>query len=126
VPPTTDENDRILAELDKTRWTAERKYRVQKFIETMINAGMAIRDTATLGREISSTATIAFRGNRCKTKERFKVRIPARLADDLRSLPCNEPDYFFWYRGQVGQKLKVTSIVHNYLPSSENYSRSAR
>jgi hypothetical protein len=51
VPPTTDENDRILAELDKTRWTAERKYRVQKFIETMINAGMAIRDTATLGRD---------------------------------------------------------------------------
>jgi len=36
VLPTTDENDRILDELDKTRWTAERKYRVQKFIETMI------------------------------------------------------------------------------------------
>ena len=32
VPPTTDENDRILAELDKTRWTAERKYRVQKLM----------------------------------------------------------------------------------------------
>jgi hypothetical protein len=49
-----------------------------------------------------------------KPKERFKVRIPARLADDLRSLPCNDPDYFFCYRGQGGQKLKVTSIVQNY------------
>jgi integrase len=105
VPPTTDENDRILAELDKTRWTAERKYRVQKFIETMINAGMAIRDTATLGRD-KLDGDNRIRGNRCKTKERFKVRIPARLADDLRSLPCNDPDYFFWYRGQGGQKLK--------------------
>ena len=49
VVPTTDENDRILAELDKTRWTAERKYRVQKFIETMINAGVAIKGHSDAG-----------------------------------------------------------------------------
>ena len=29
-------------------------------------------------------------------------------------MPCSDADYFFWYRGQSGQKLKVTSIVHNY------------
>jgi integrase len=113
VPPTTAENATVIAALEKTGWNAERKHRVQKFIETMTNAGMAIRDTATLGRN-KLDADNRIRGNRCKTNERFKVRIPAKLADDLRSLPCDDPAYLFWYRGQGGQKLKVTSIVHNY------------
>jgi len=35
------------------------------------------------------------RGNRRKTKERFRIRIPHELAQALRALPCDEPDYFF-------------------------------
>jgi integrase len=112
-PPTAKEVARVGAAVDETGWDDERKYRVQRFFETMSNSGVAIRDTATLGRD-KLDADNRIRGNRCKTNERFKVRIPAKLADDLRAMPCSDHNYFFWYRGQGGQKLKVTSIVHYY------------
>jgi len=113
IPPTATEVTRVISAVDDAGWEIERISRVRNFIETMSNSGMAIRDTATLGRD-KLDADNRIRGNRCKTNERFKVKIPAKLADSLRAMPCNDPDYFFWYRGQSGQKLKVTSIVHNY------------
>ena len=113
VPPTAQEVARVIAAVNETRWDAERKGRVRGFAETMSNSGMAIRDTATLGRA-NLDADNRIRGNRCKTNERFKVRIPSWLADRLRALPCTDPAYFFWYLRRDGQKLKATSIVHNY------------
>jgi integrase/recombinase XerD len=77
-------------------------------IETAINAaegktklmmlfqrwsGMAIGDAIHLER--SRLTENLVRGNRRKTGERFRIRIPEGLADQIREVKCDDPNYFF-------------------------------
>jgi integrase len=62
------------------------------FLLTMRWSGMAIRDTATLSRTQLTDGNL-IKSNRSKTKERFRVRVPQWVADQLLKLPG---DYFFW------------------------------
>ena len=59
----------------------------------MRHTGMAIRDTVILSRT-KLTDNNLIRGNRSKTGERYRVRIPMWLSDALRALTPHE--YFFW------------------------------
>jgi integrase len=95
VPPTTAEVNRVLA-LESVR----------SFASLMRYSGMAILDTATLKRGALVGNLIT--GNRTKTHEAFRVRIPMWLADDLRALEGNDK-YFFW-----DGKMKATSVAQIY------------
>ncbi len=102
VPPTVAEVNRVLT-IEKTKL----------FAAVMRYNGMAIQDTATLKRSSLADGNLII-GNRAKTHELFRVRIPMWLAEELCARSCNDAEYFFWHRGDDGRKLKVTSIVHYY------------
>ena len=110
VPPTSAEVDRVFAAVDQTSWDAETKHRVRLFALTERWTGMAIMDTATLQRD-KLDADNRIRGNRRKTGERFKVRIPSWLADQLRVLPRSKPEFFF----SNGDETDPYSIRRHYL-----------
>jgi integrase len=94
VPPTTAEVNRVLAVES-----------VRVFASLLRYSGLAIQDAATLKRDALVGNLIT--GNRAKTHESFRVRIPMWLADELRGLAGDE--YFFW-----NGRVKVTSVVHHY------------
>jgi integrase len=74
------------------------------FILTMRYAGMALIDTATLSKEQLTDGNL-IRGNRTKTHERFRVRIPLSLAQSLLALPGAYP---FW------QGQGIETLRHNW------------
>jgi integrase len=114
VPPTSEEVARVIAAVDETRWDAETKDRVRLFVLTQRWTGMAIMDTATLRRD-KLDADNRIRGNRRKTGERFKVRIPSWLADELRLLPSSNPEFFFC----IGDKTDPYLMRRHYLGKLE-------
>ena len=61
------------------------------FVLTMRHSGMAIQDTVSLSRDKMTGNLI--RGNRMKTKERYRVRIPEWLADAILATGSKYP---FW------------------------------
>jgi integrase len=82
IVPTAKQVEKVLA-------SATGLHRL--FLLTMRHSGMAIRDTCLLGRAKMTGNLI--KGNRSKTKERYRVRIPQWLADALLALPG---EHFFW------------------------------
>jgi integrase len=112
VPPTTAEVNSVIAAVEKAPWDDATKRRVRLFMLTQRWTGMAIMDTATLRRDRLGDDN-RIRGNRRKTNERFKVRIPQALADQLRALPCSDQDFFFWNL-RDGHKTKPYSIRGYY------------
>jgi len=82
VPPTSKQVEKVLH-------TATGLARL--FMLVMRHSGMSIRDTAILSR--SKMTGNLIRGNRSKTQERYRVRIPKWLSDMLLSLPGEYP---FW------------------------------
>jgi integrase len=107
--PTAQEVKRAITAVDKTDWDETRKLRVRTLEELMSHSGMAITDAVTLERErLNDDDRIV--SHRQKTKERFKVKIPAGLAERLRALPPSNARYFFW----DGDTTKPTSIVTYY------------
>jgi integrase len=83
IPPTTEEVNRILADES-----------VRLFASLMRYSGMAIQDTASLKRSCLVENLITSR--RVKTDNPFRVRIPVWLADELRTLPPVNAEYFFY------------------------------
>jgi integrase len=117
VQPLSQETyDKIIAAVDKVpnrSWTPLMRHQVRTFIHTMRRSGMALVDTATLPRTKMEGNLI--RSNRTKTKERFRVRIPQWLANDLAILPCTDPEYFFWHRGRWSDRRKLNvQVITNY------------
>ena len=92
--PTTLEINRVLM-VEKTR----------VFASLMRYSGMAIQDAATLKR--SALVGNLITGNRLKTDEAFRVRIPTWLADELRALAGGK--YFFW-----DGEIQSESAAENY------------
>ena len=83
IPPTKKEVEKMIA-------TANGMDRL--FVLTMRHSGMAIRDTTMLSRSKLTDHNL-IRGNRAKTNERYRVRIPVWLGETLLALPG---EYFFW------------------------------
>ncbi|MGD0471484.1 MAG: hypothetical protein ABSA54_24175 [Terriglobales bacterium] len=86
IPPTVAEVEKVIAlvERDRTLWL---------FVQTMRHSGMAIRDTTILSRAKFSDNNL-IRGNRTKTDERYRVRVPMWLANAW--MASTNTNHFFW------------------------------
>lgn len=98
-PPTAAEIEKVMTAVGEMKdWDDGKKYRVRLFMLTMRWSGAAVRDTATLLRE-KLDAENRIKSERTKTGERFKIRIPAWLAEELRQHALRkygDGNYFFW------------------------------
>ena len=81
-------------------------YRVKTFILLQRWSGLACMDAATLRRDALNDNNNLTRG-RNKTGTEVFVPLPPALAEMLRTLPNDHPDYFFWNP----DRMKKTSIV---------------
>ena len=106
LPLTRDEFDRILAAVDQCGFTPAVAYRVKCFILLQRWSGLACMDAATLSRSaLSDDSSISRERN--KTDNGVFVPIPDAVAEMLRMLPNDHPEYFFWNP----KRMKQTSIV---------------
>ncbi|MFY9562055.1 MAG: tyrosine-type recombinase/integrase [Terriglobales bacterium] len=106
LPLSRDEFDRILTAVDQCGFKPEITYRVKCFILLQRWSGLACMDAATLSRlALSEDSNISRERN--KTDNGVFVPIPDRVAEMLRMLPSDHPEYFFWNP----DRMKKTSIV---------------
>jgi len=106
LPLSRDEFDRILAAVDQCGFTPTVEYRVKTFILLQRWSGLACMDAATLRRDaLSDNNNISREHN--KTDASVFIPIPPAVAEMLRALPNDHPDYFFWNPG----RMKTTSLV---------------
>jgi integrase len=82
------------------------------FLQLLRWSGLAITDAATLRR--SQLVGNIITGQRKKTSEKFRVRIPAWLADALRAHECDDPEFFFWELSEAGDKVKPSTVMHRF------------
>ena len=106
LPLARDEFERILAAVDQCGFTPEIVYKVKTFILLQRWSGLACMDAATLRRDAINANNNLTRG-RNKTGTEVFVPLPPAVAEMLRTLPNDHPDYFFWNPG----RMKNTSIV---------------
>jgi len=106
LPLSRDEFDRILAAVDQCGFAPEVEYRVKSFILLQRWSGLSCMDAATLSRPSLSEDNNISR-ERSKTNNGVFVPIPEAVAEMLRMLPNDHPEYFFWNP----DRMKKTSIV---------------
>jgi integrase/recombinase XerD len=109
MPLSRDEFDRILAEIGQCGFGPETEYRVRTFILLQRWSGLACMDAATLGRDSLNDSNNISR-ERTKTNAGVFIPIPPALAEMLRALPNDHPDYFFWNP----KRMKTTSLVAQF------------
>jgi integrase/recombinase XerD len=109
LPLSREEFDRILAAVDQCDFTPDVAYRVKTFILLQRWSGLACMDAATLSRSALSSDNNISR-ERTKTNNGVFVPIPDAVAEMLRMLPNDDPEYFFWNP----KRLKKTSIVAQF------------
>jgi integrase len=106
LPLTADEMDLILAAADDCGFPPEVAYRVKAFILLQRWSGLSCMDAATLKRSALSDDNNISR-ERNKTNSGVFVPIPPAVAEMLRMLPNDHPEYFFWNP----DRMKKTSVV---------------
>jgi integrase len=107
VPPTAEEIEKVLLTVGMMPWDAEQKQRVRLTMLLQRWSGMAIMDTLTLERSALG-ADNRIRGNRHKTNERFKIRIPMWLAEELRGF--GDGKFLFWDGKRDPRSLVVKAL----------------
>jgi integrase/recombinase XerC len=106
LPLSRAEFDRILAAVDQCGFKPEIAYRVKCFILLQRWSGLSCMDAATLSRSAMSEDNNISR-ERNKTNNGVFVPIPDAVAEMLRMLANDDPEYFFWNP----KRMKKTSIV---------------
>ena len=106
LPLSRDDFDRILAAVDQCCFTPAVEYRVKTFILLQRWSGLACMDAATLRRDALSDSNNISR-ERNKTDGEVFIPLPPPVAEMLRALPNDHPEYFFWNPG----RMKTTSLV---------------
>lgn len=105
-PLTQGEMQRLLAATDSCGFSPEVAYRVKTVILLMRWSGLACMDATTLRRDaLGDDNNLTRRRN--KTNTEVFVPLPPTVAEMLRVLPNDHPDYFFWNPART----KKTSIV---------------
>jgi integrase/recombinase XerD len=105
-PLTQGEMQRILAATDDCGFSPEVAYRVKTVSLLMRWSGLACMDATTLSRDaLGDDNNVTRRRN--KTKQEVFVPLPPTVAERLRVLSNDHPDYFFWNP----ERTKKTSIV---------------
>ena len=95
-PLTQEEMNRILAATAECGFEAEIAYRVKVFILLQRWSGLACMDAATLACDRLLPDNNLTRVKRNKTSTGVFVPLPPVVADALRRLRNDHPDYFFW------------------------------
>lgn len=108
-PLSREEFERILLAVDQCGFRPEVAYRVKTFILLQRWSGLACMDAATLSRSALSSDNNISR-ERTKTNNGVFVPIPDAVAEMLRMLPNDDPEYFFWNP----KCMKKTSIVAQF------------
>jgi integrase/recombinase XerD len=106
LPLSRDEFDRILAAVGQCGFTREIEYKVKTFILLQRWSGLACLDAATLRHDALSDGNNISR-ERNKTDAGVFIPLPPAVAEMLRSVPNDHPDYFFWNP----ERMKKTSLV---------------
>lgn len=109
LPLSCEEFDRILATVDQCDFSPEVAYKVRTFVLLQRWSGLACMDAATLSRSALSPDNNISR-ERTKTDNDVFVPIPDAVAEMLRMLPNDDPEYFFWNP----KRMKKTSIVAQF------------
>jgi site-specific recombinase XerD len=105
-PLTQGEMQGLLAATDDCGFSPEVAYRVKTVILLMRWSGLACMDATTLSRyALGDDNNLTRRRN--KTKQEVFVPLPPTVAERLRALCNDHPDYFFWNP----ERTKKTSIV---------------
>jgi integrase/recombinase XerD len=94
-PLTQDEMTRILTATSACGLGAETAYKLKTFVLLQRWSGLACMDAATLRRDGLRPDNNLFRG-RSKTGTDVFVPLPPVIADMLRNLENDHPEYFFW------------------------------
>jgi site-specific recombinase XerD len=106
LPLSRDDFDRIQAAVDQCGFTPAVEYRVKTFILLQRWSGLACMDAATLRRDALSDSNNISR-ERNKTDAGVFIPVPPAVAEMLRAMPNDHPDYFFWNP----ERMKKTSLV---------------
>jgi site-specific recombinase XerD len=105
-PLTEGEMQRLLAATDNCEFSSEVAYRVKTLMLLMRWRGLACMDATTLRRDgLGADNNVTRR--RHKTNAEVFVPLPPAVAERLRVLPNDHPEYFFWNP----ERAKETSIV---------------
>lgn len=100
MPYSQDEVSRLLAACDRISSdnpveTGYIRRRARCFVLLLLYSGLRRSDAAVLRRSaLGKDNRLTLRTE--KTGVRLQVQIPAAVADELRSLPADHPEYFFW------------------------------
>lgn len=116
LPFSAREMQKILKAADSKAVDA----RVKAFILTMRYSGLRISDVATL--RVDSLSHNRLKLYQAKTGEPVSVLMPKFVADALRDVPHNNPDYFFWtgdskvstttgfWRARIAEVFKLAGV----------------
>ncbi len=105
-PLTQEEMGRLVAATAECGFDTGVAYKVRTFILLQRWSALACMDAATLRRDALAENYNLSRG-RTKTGTEVFVPLPPTVAEMLRALPNDHPDYFFWNPN----RMKETSIV---------------
>jgi integrase/recombinase XerD len=105
-PLTQEEIGRLVAATAECGFDPEVAFKVKTFILLQRWSGLACMDSATLRRDALADNNNLSRG-RTKTGTNVFIPLPPAVAEMLRVLPNDHPDYFFWNPN----RMKETSIV---------------
>jgi integrase/recombinase XerD len=108
-PLTEEEMQRLLAATANCGFEPKIAHRVRTFILLQRWSGLGCMDSATLRRDGITDNNNLSRG-RNKTGATVFVPLPEAVADELRSLKNDHPDFFFWNP----DRMKKTSIVAEF------------
>jgi integrase/recombinase XerD len=110
-PFEPQEIDQLLAAaMSMKGWSEEKRIKMRAMILLMRWSGMAINDAVCFLR--SNLKGQHIHNQRHKTEKEFFVPIPQWVADLLRAVHNDDPEYFFWHLHRSGSKrVRRASIV---------------
>ena len=105
-PLTKEEMERLLRATAECEFDSENAYKVRTFILLQRWSALSCMDAATLRRDGLNENNVLKR-KRNKTGAEVCVPLPPAVAEMLRALPNDHPDYFFWNPNRMAKKSIV-------------------
>jgi integrase/recombinase XerD len=105
-PLTKEEMERLLRATGECGFDSQKAYKVRTFILLQRWSALSCMDAATLRRDGLNENNVLKR-KRNKTGAEVCVPLPPAVAEMLRALPNDDPDYFFWNPNRMAKKSIV-------------------
>lgn len=113
-PLSPDEMTRLIAACSECDFEPAVAYKVMVFILLQRWSGLACMDAATLRRDLLLDDNNLTRVQRNKTGVGVFIPLPPVVADALRTLPNDHPEYFFWNPVRMS-KVSVVALFGDWL-----------